>query len=113
MGAAHAVGTQQGPAVDLQADHCELAADEAKTGVAGGGETEQGVRPMPDGKHSFGIEGGQWLLLRDSQNLKLVRRVLSTKALATKALATKALATKALATKVRVFLNRQSAVVHY
>ena len=77
--AAHAVGAHQRAAFDFQADHRELAADEAETGVAGGGETEQAIRPMPDGEHGFGIKGGQGSLLKGNPIfLKLVRRIMST-----------------------------------
>ena len=57
IGARHAVGAEQGPAVDLQSHHRELAVLEAEPGVAGGGEAEQGVGPMVDGKNLLFIEG--------------------------------------------------------
>ena len=40
MGAGHAVGAQQWPAIDLKAHHGELAALKAKSRIAGGGEAE-------------------------------------------------------------------------
>ncbi|MCY1541457.1 hypothetical protein D9M68_771510 [compost metagenome] len=47
----HAVRAQQGPAVDHEADHGELAALVAKTGVAGGGEGKQPVGPVVNRQH--------------------------------------------------------------
>ena len=36
IGARHAVGAQQGPAIDLEPDHRELPVLESKAGIAGG-----------------------------------------------------------------------------
>ena len=51
IGARHAVGAQQRPALDLEADHRELAVLEAEAGIAGGGEAEKRIGPVPDGKN--------------------------------------------------------------
>jgi hypothetical protein len=56
IGARHAVGAQQGAAVDLEADHRELAVLEAKAGIAGGGEAEKRIGPVPDGKNFLSME---------------------------------------------------------
>src|SRR6202040_2241960 len=56
IGAGHAVGAHQGPAVDLQADHGELAVLESKAGIAGGGEAEKRVGPVPDRKNFLSME---------------------------------------------------------
>ena len=48
IGARHAVGAQQRAALDLEADHRELPVLEAEAGIAGGGEAEKRVGPVPD-----------------------------------------------------------------
>ncbi len=48
MGARHAVGAQERPAIDLKAHHGKLAAQKPKPGSRVGGEAEQGVRPVAD-----------------------------------------------------------------
>src|SRR3546814_15135132 len=50
------VGAQQRPALDLQADHRELAIGEPEAGVAGGREAEQRVGPMVDAEHGLGVQ---------------------------------------------------------
>ena len=56
IGARHAVGAQQRPAIDLEADHRKLAVLEAETGIAGGGEAEKRIGPVPDRKNFLSIE---------------------------------------------------------
>src|SRR5690606_10041038 len=52
------IGTQQGLAADLEADHHELPVLETEAVVAGGGEAEVAVGPVADVQHRFGAEGG-------------------------------------------------------
>ena len=56
IGARHAVGAQQRAALDLEADHRELAVLEAEAGIAGGGEAEKRIGPMLDRKNFLSIE---------------------------------------------------------
>src|SRR5258708_18868210 len=56
VGARHAVGAHQGTAIDLDADHGELSILEAETGIAGRGEAEKRIGPMPDSKNFLSIE---------------------------------------------------------
>ena len=56
IGARHAVGAQQRPALDLEADHRKLPVLEAEAGIAGGGEAEKRIGPMPDRKNFLSIE---------------------------------------------------------
>src|SRR6202000_2039544 len=65
IGARHAVGAQQWTAVDLEADHRELSIEEAEAGIAGGGEAEQRVGPVPDGKNFLSVKRahGFWFSL--------------------------------------------------
>ena len=56
IGARHAVGAQQRPALDLEADHRELPVLETEAGIAGGGEAEKRIGPMPDRKNFLSIE---------------------------------------------------------
>ena len=61
VGAGHAVGAQQRPAVDLEAEHGELAVLEAEPGVAGGGEGEQRVGPVMNGEDLLLIDGAHFV----------------------------------------------------
>src|SRR5258708_36725871 len=56
VGARHAVGAHQGTAIELDADHGELSILEAETGIAGRGEAEKRIGPMPDSKNFLSIE---------------------------------------------------------
>ena len=56
IGARHAVGAHQRTAIDLEADHGELPVQESKAGIAGGGEAEKRVGPVPDRKNFLSIE---------------------------------------------------------
>src|SRR5665213_2422424 len=56
IGARHAVGAQQRTAIDLEADHRELPVKESKAGIAGGGEAEKRVGPVPDRKNFLSME---------------------------------------------------------
>jgi hypothetical protein len=56
IGACHAVGAHQRTAIDLQPDHCELPVEESKAGIAGGGEAEKRVGPVPDSKNFLSME---------------------------------------------------------
>ena len=56
IGAGHAEGAQQRTAVDLQADHGELAVLESEAGIAGGPEAEKRIGPVLDGKNFLSIE---------------------------------------------------------
>ena len=56
IGARHAVGTQQRPALDLEADHRKLTVLEAETGIAGGPEAEKRIGPVADRKNLLSIE---------------------------------------------------------
>jgi hypothetical protein len=56
IGARHAVGAQQGAAIDLEADHRELPVLKTKAGIAGGSKTEKRIGPMPDGKNFLSME---------------------------------------------------------
>ena len=48
-----AVGAQQWFAVNLEANHGEMAIRKAQSGVAGGGKTEQAIGPMVNGQDGF------------------------------------------------------------
>ena len=56
IGAGHGVGAQQRTALDLEPDHGELAVLESEAGIAGGGEAEKRIGPVPDRKNSLSIE---------------------------------------------------------
>jgi hypothetical protein len=56
LGARHRIGAHQGPTVDLEPDHRELAILEPEAGIAGGGEAEKRIGPMADGKDFLSIE---------------------------------------------------------
>jgi hypothetical protein len=58
IGARHAVGAQQRPAFDLEADHRKLTVLEAETGIAGGPEAEKRIGPVADRKNLLSIECG-------------------------------------------------------
>ena len=62
IGARHAVGAQERPAVDLEADHRELAVLESEAGIAGGSEAEKRVGPVPDSKNFLSIERAHGIL---------------------------------------------------
>ncbi|MNV67575.1 hypothetical protein D3C71_1603800 [compost metagenome] len=66
VGAGDGIGTHQRPAAFFvfKADHHELAIVEAEAAVAGGGETEVGVRPVTDFKHRFGAKSGRHAVVR-------------------------------------------------
>jgi len=66
VGAGDAVGAQQRPPVDFQADHDELAVFKAQARVAGRGETEQRLVPMPHTQDCFSADRrhGEVILLR-------------------------------------------------
>ncbi len=51
-----AVGTQQRPLVDLEADHREVTVAEAEAAVAGGPEAEQRIVPVPHTGNRFDIQ---------------------------------------------------------
>jgi hypothetical protein len=51
VGAGDRISTQQRFAIDHQADHHELAVDEAKTRIAGAAEAEEGVGPVMHPDH--------------------------------------------------------------
>src|SRR5450631_529194 len=55
-GARHAVGAQQRAAIDFEADHGELPVLESKAGIAGGGEAEKRIGPVPDRKNFLSME---------------------------------------------------------
>ncbi|MNZ80954.1 hypothetical protein D3C78_996080 [compost metagenome] len=50
------IGAQQVLAVDLEADHGEVAVGEPQRHVAGGGEGEKAVGPVVDGQYAFFVE---------------------------------------------------------
>ena len=56
IGAGHAVGAQQRAALDLEPDHGKLAVLETKAGIAGGGEAEKRIGPVPDRKNFLSME---------------------------------------------------------
>ena len=56
IGARHAVGAQQRTALDLEADHRKLPVLESEAGIAGGGEAEKRIGPVPDRKNFLSIE---------------------------------------------------------
>src|SRR6185369_5687241 len=56
--AGHAVGAQQRPPLDLEAQHHEVAAAEAQAGVARGREAEERVAPVVDVQHPFLVQVG-------------------------------------------------------
>ncbi len=56
IGARHRIGAQQRAAIDLQPDHGELAVLESKAGIAGGGEAEKRLGPVPDRKNFLSME---------------------------------------------------------
>src|ERR1700722_18718751 len=51
VGARHAVGAQQGAAVDLEPDHGELAVEKSEPRIAGRLEAEKRVGPMVNTRH--------------------------------------------------------------
>lgn len=56
IGARHAVGAQQRPALDLEPDHRKLAVLETEAGMAGGAEAEQSVGPVLDGQNLLSVK---------------------------------------------------------
>src|SRR3979411_1095702 len=56
IGTGDAVGTQQRPFPELQADHREFAISKTKRRIAGGGEAEQCIGPVMDAQNAFLVE---------------------------------------------------------
>jgi hypothetical protein len=70
--ARHAVGAQQGPAVDLQSHHRELAVLEAEPGVARGGEAEELIGPVTDGKNLLFIEAAHTIYFSAAHHFEMI-----------------------------------------